>query len=208
MRQLPLILALLTPIEVWANSPPAEKLPPQTAAPAQWHTECLGRTQFEVAGDIEWHVAGGHWNYPEFGIYSPNIDPSDKQLSYGNSPLNKNGYLFDIEVSPVTTLAIFQQFKNRHGPDIEGAQSRVIKKKIDSLKQKLTWELEQSNPEKFNTLKSERHALEEARVRLSKLHSEIVLLNDLIDDFEKMGVPPRSSGQNFKAIKRTLDLCD
>jgi hypothetical protein len=199
MRYLILPVLLVTTINAWADVHAANPL-----NPIQWHTECLGRTQFEVPGDIEWHVAGGRWNYPEFGIYSPNIDPSDKQLSYGNSPFNKNGYLFDIEVSPVTTLAIFQQFKNRHGPDIEGAQSRVIEKKIDSLKQKLTWDLEQSNPEKFNALKAERYALEEAQVRLSKLYSETVLLNELIDDFDKNGRPTEKLRTELQGYQKEL----
>jgi hypothetical protein len=196
MRHLPLMLALLTPAEAWANAAPADN--------PKWRTECLGRTLFDVPGDIEWHVAGGHWNYPDFGIYSPNIDPSEKQLSYGDSPFRKNGYLFDIEVSPPTTLAVFQQLKDRHGPDMEGAQTRAIEKKIDAIKQALTWELEQSNPEHFNALKAERYALEDKRVRLSKLYSETVLLRGTIAAFTESGRPTEKLQSELETYQKEL----
>lgn len=170
-----------------------------------WHTECLGRTQFEVFGDIEWHVAGGHWNFPRFGIYSPNIDPSDKQLSYGDSPFQKDGFLFDIEVSPKTTLAIFQQLKGRHGPDVEGAQTRVIENKVNAIKQRLTWELEQNNPQKFKSLKSKQYALEDDQKHLTKLHSKILILEDEVETFEESGRPAEKLKAELKVYQKELN---
>lgn len=205
MRPLFLMLVVSLSLDAWVNSASADTNVAHAKVERQLHTECLGRTQFEVFGDIEWHVAGGHWNFPKFGIYSPNIDPSDKQLSYGDSPFKKDGFLFDIEVSPKTTLAIFQQLKDRHGPDVEGAQTRVIENKVSAIKQRLTWELEQNNPQEFKSLKSKQYALEDDQKHLTKLHSKILILEDEVETFEESGRPTEKLKAELKVYQKELN---
>lgn len=204
MRHLILPLLLATPVHVWADTASTGNLRATDPTHSGWRRECLGRSQFEVPGDIEWHVAGGHWNYPEFGIYKPNIDPSDKQLSYGRSPFQQDGYLFDIEVSPKTTIDVFQQLKNRHGPDTEASQSRIIQEKIKTIREEMTWELEQSDPKKFDALTSERRELDRRLIHLGKLHSDVVMLSDTIKTFENSGRPTEKLKTEIEGYQKEL----
>lgn len=170
----------------------------------QSKTECLGRSLFDIQSNITWHLNDERWDYTDgtgFGVYSPDIRLADKQLSYGSDPTDPAYGLVTIEVSPKTTIDIFNDLVGRHSPSEIEAKKRVMQKKLDIISSSLTGDLSRSNPKKYKSLLDEERTLSKSLARIDKISSELVLLPDLISNLKKQNRPIEKLEAELKAYK-------
>ncbi|MFS2159536.1 hypothetical protein ACCD10_19570 [Pseudomonas sp. Pseusp122] len=145
----------------------------------QTRTQCLGRSVFELQTDIVWHMMDfrrfGHGNTGPGG-YSPDIGQLAKQLSYGRDPTNAAFSLVAIEVSPKTTIDIYEAVVRSESPSELESKERVVQEKINEISHMATGDLQRSDPELYRKLLKEELALEKKLKRISHVQTEIFTL--------------------------------
>ncbi|MFS2159537.1 hypothetical protein ACCD10_19575 [Pseudomonas sp. Pseusp122] len=153
----------------------------------QTRTQCLGRSVFELKTDIVWHMMDfrrfGHGNTGPGG-YSPDIGQLAKQLNYGRDPTNAAFSLVAIEVSPKTTIDIYEAVVGTVRPSKLQSKKRVVQKKIDELSRVLTGDLERSDPERYKILLKEKRVLQASLKRISIADTQAYL-------YRKYNIPLR-----------------
>lgn len=166
--------------------------------------QCLGRTIFNTASDITWHLLDERWTYTDrtgLGIYSPDIRLADKQLSYGVDPTNRSSSLVTVEVSPKTTIEVFDDLVGRHSPSEFESKKRVLQNKIDELSVKRTNELYDVDLEQYESIHQKERELSKLIKRLEKASVEIFVLNDFIKQFKGENRPTEHFEIELKAYE-------
>ncbi|MGE8392633.1 hypothetical protein HFV04_026960 [Pseudomonas sp. BIGb0427] len=163
----------------------ADVAPADYQTPPGWRTECMGRVQFDVPKDIAWHTSSGYWQYYNFELPDPTITPGEQQIAYGDGLTPKQRYLVDIEVSPLTTRELFEQIRYSQTLNVEPAQQRVVKAEIKALDAVIS--ATRSDDSGYRALLDQSIELDEKLERIGYVHSQLILLDDLIRQFTAEG---------------------
>ena len=163
----------------------ADVAPADYQTPPGWRTECMGRVQFDVPKDIDWHTSSGYWQHYNFKLPNPTITPGEQQIAYGDGLTPKQRYLVDIEVSPLTTRELFEQIRYSQTLNVEPAQQRVVKAEIKALDAVIS--ATSSDDSGYRALLDQSIELDEKLERIGYVHSQLILLDDLIRQFTAEG---------------------
>ncbi|MFS2159535.1 hypothetical protein ACCD10_19565 [Pseudomonas sp. Pseusp122] len=175
----------------------------------QTRTQCLGRSVFELQTDIVWHLMDfrrfGHGNTGPGG-YSPDVGQLAKQLSYGRDPTNAAFSLVAIEVSPKTTIDIYEAVVRSESPSKLESKERVVQEKINEISHVATGDLERSDPELYRKLLKEELALEKKLKRISHVQTEIFTLRKYdIPLRREKNLPTEKMEAELKAYEEEYD---
>ncbi|QVM98138.1 hypothetical protein JYG36_08135 [Pseudomonas sp. SORT22] len=163
----------------------ADVAPADYQTPPGWRTECMGRVQFDVPKDIAWHTSSGYWQYYNFELPTPTITPGDKQIAYGEGLTGELPFLVDIEVSPLTTRALYEQIRYVQGLTRGPAQERVVKAQMEALDAAIS--ASRDDETRHRALSDQYYDLREKLQRIGYVTSQLVVLDDMIKQFTGEG---------------------
>lgn len=157
--------------------------------PPGWRTECIGRVQFDVPGDIAWHLVDYHWGKPFFDDPQPNptITPGEKQLAYGEGLTPGHRYLVNIAVSPLTEPKVFEYYRYIQTLGRGEAQERVVQGQIDALDTQ--YDQSKGDQRAIEALLRQQRDLKDTLKRIGYVHSQLIMIDDILQQFRREGRP-------------------
>ncbi len=189
MRNLILPLLLSSTSMVWADGAVYPELNANYQPPAGWNSQCLGRMQFNLPGITSWYTAATTRKK------NSRLQGDTWGFDYGSDPLHAKKALVQINVSVPITLEEWRDENKGFGPSKRVAQQRVIQKKIDSMKPRFD-RLRVDFPDDYRSpeymaahkkLRDEQRNLEQQFQRVGKINTDIFVVTDMIDEFNKEG---------------------
>nr|NLU58842.1 hypothetical protein [Pseudomonas sp. BIGb0427] len=180
MRVFVLFAGLCHSLLALADVAPADYQTPPAGVPNAW-AGCSSMCPRTLPGTLP--VATGSTTISE--LPDPTITPGEQQIAYGDGLTPKQRYLVDIEVSPLTTRELFEQIRYSQTLNVEPAQQRVVKAEIKALDAVIS--ATRSDDSGYRALLDQSIELDEKLERIGYVHSQLILLDDLIRQFTAEG---------------------
>ena len=148
--------------------------------------ECVGRSSLVVPASLEWQMSGSRLGEP-FARFMPGGDTW--QADYGAPEFSGQSHLVTIDVSPLTTRALFDSLKGRLVLSRAEAQGEYIMAEQTRIRHLMTPYLKARQPSDYYALNERYKALARTFERVHKIPGERAALEAMIADFAGKGWP-------------------
>lgn len=146
--------------------------------------ECIGRSSLVVPASLEWQMSGLRLGVP-FARFMPGGDTW--QADYGTPVFTGQSHLVTLDVSPLTTRALFDRLKRVLVLSRADAQGEYITAEQTRIRHLMTPYLKARQPSDYYALNERYKVLARTFERVHKIPAERAALEAMIADFASKG---------------------